>query len=139
MKKYETWLKNSELKVTKPRLFVLEALEQAEGFLTADDIYTSAIEQSVDLSLSTVYRVLEQLTHKHMVSPLTLENQVRTVYELAHDKHAHHLICLSCGKVIHMQHCPVRAYKDKVETDHGFKIEKHTLDFYGYCADCSAG
>lgn len=136
MKMYKKWLKDTQLKVTPARLNILKTLDQADGFLTADDLFMTLKPKIKNLSLSTVYRALDQLEAVKLIESATLENKKEVQYELAHTKHAHHLICLSCGKVIHIHECPVHDFAKSMNNQHHFKVTSHTLDLYGYCEDC---
>ncbi len=136
MKTYKRWLQNANLKVTPARLNILYTLDHANGFLTAEDIYNELKPTIEHLSLSTIYRSLEQLEKVHLIESVSLENKKEAQYELAHSKHAHHLICLTCGKVIHIHDCPIHDFAKAVSSQHHFKVTSHTLDLYGYCEAC---
>ena len=54
-------LRKAGLKVTQPRMRILELLETSSGkHLTAEDIYRELIQHHSDIGLATVYRVLTQ-------------------------------------------------------------------------------
>ncbi len=133
---HETWLENKNLKKTKHRLLILKILDESDAFLSADDIYMRAKKEDADISLSTVYRVLESFTDHGLVSAGSVEFSKKVLYELAHPKHGHRLICLSCHKVVYVEDCPLGDYEKRVEAQHDFDIRKHRLDFYGYCDAC---
>ncbi len=115
---------------------MLDILENTEGLLPAEEIFLKLKDELPNVSLSTVYRSLEQLCNNDIVSAVNIEQKKEVHYELAHTHHAHHLICLSCGKVIHLHDCPVHGYADKMGEKHGFNITEHKLDLYGYCPAC---
>lgn len=135
---YETWLQEKDLKKTKHRLLILSILDRSDAFLSADDLYMRAKEEDADISLSTVYRILETFTDKGLVSAGSVEFSKKVLYELAHHKHGHRLICLSCHKVVYVEDCPIGDYEDRVSSQYGFDIREHRLDFYGYCDECKA-
>ena len=134
--KFEKWLKNVGLKKTKPRLIVLNILDGEDGFLSAEDIYLKAKEEDASISLSTIYRILESLSKQDLVETVHVEYSKQVLYEIKHDHHAHHLICLNCHKVIHIEDCPVHDYEAEVAAAYNFEVSNHRLDFYGYCEDC---
>ncbi|MFP4286864.1 MAG: Fur family transcriptional regulator [Candidatus Izemoplasmataceae bacterium] len=136
MTKFKHWLNLNGLKKTKHRLMVLNILDQETMFLSADDIYLKAKELDDSVSLSTIYRILEQFTKTDIVTPVTVDYSKQVLYELSHDEHTHHLICLGCKKVIHIKGCPIHNYQNEIASDYHFNIKNHKLDFYGYCESC---
>ena len=137
-KKYETWLRKHGLKVTKNRLLMLRILDQEHDFLSADDLYLKIKAMDRDLSLSTVYRSMESLVDAGIVSTVNLDTSKQTLYELSHTEHAHHLICMSCHKIIHVHECPMGSFEDKIAKAHQFDVTDHKLELYGYCSECKA-
>ncbi|MFW5894590.1 MAG: Fur family transcriptional regulator [Bacillota bacterium] len=133
---HERWLEEKNLKKTKHRLLILRILDESNAFLSAEDLFMRAKEEDTEISLSTVYRILETLNEKGIVSSGSVEFSKKNLYELAHHKHGHRLICLSCHKVIYVEDCPLGTYENKVSRQYGFDIRKHKLDFYGYCEEC---
>ncbi len=137
-KKLRDWLLSVGLKRTKPRLLVLDILHKNEHFMSADDIFVKAKKVDKSISLSTVYRILESFVEKEIVSPVTLEYSKHLLYELKHETHAHHLICLSCKKVIHVHNCPLESFEKQMGDQYDFKVKNHKLEFYGLCSACQA-
>ncbi len=136
MEKFKDWLTEANLKKTKHRLLVLDILYETNDFLSADDLFLKAKHKDANISLSTIYRILDNFVEKNIVSTINMENTKQVYYELAHQEHSHHLICLNCNKVIHLKGCPIKAYEETVSSKYRFNIERHTLDFYGYCEKC---
>ncbi len=133
---FEKRLTEAGLKKTKHRLLVLNILNATKTFLSMDDIFNQAIKVEPTISFSTVYRILEMLSSHHIVKEVNVDISKQTLYELAHDDHTHHLICLRCHKVIHVEGCPIHDYQDAVASKHNFTMTNHNLDFYGYCKQC---
>ncbi len=136
--KYQNWLREHGLKATKNRMMMLEALDTNHNFLSAEDIYLALKDQASNLSLSTVYRSMESLVEVGVVAQVNLETSKQTLYELSHTEHAHHLICLSCNKVIHVHGCPIASYEQQIAKEHNFSVREHKLELYGYCEVCNA-
>jgi Fur family ferric uptake transcriptional regulator len=133
---YEALLIKKNLKKTFPRLKVLEILDRADGFLSADDIHSSFKDEAHSLPLSTIYRVLDSFLKEDIVHELNLDHRNIKLYEIAHKHHAHHLICVECDKVIHLKECPVHSFEEDLKETYGFKMNHHSLDFYGVCDQC---
>lgn len=93
-------LKNAGLKVTLPRLKILEVLQDPEcHHVSAEDLYKKLIDIGEEIGLATVYRVLNQFDDAGIVTRHNFEGG-KSVFELTQQHHHDHLICLDCGKVI---------------------------------------
>ena len=61
-------LRKAGLKVTLPRIKILELLERAEmHHMSAEEVYKALIGQGEDVGLATVYRVLTQFEQAGIV------------------------------------------------------------------------
>ncbi|HBR03459.1 MAG TPA: transcriptional repressor [Ruminiclostridium sp.] len=130
-------LKSGNLKSTKHRNAILEALEKNDVPLTAEELYLHLKEDGVSISLSTVYRILETLVERNLAARFNLPDENKAVYELKHDQHRHHLLCVKCRKLLPVDGCPLEAYEKLLEDRFGFTVKGHQLEVFGYCADCS--
>lgn len=129
-------LKKAGLKVTLPRVRILELLESSpDRHMSADDVYRALLEQGEDVGLATVYRVLTQFESAGMVERNTFENNV-SVFEIASDSHHDHLVCQGCGKVVEFHNQAIETEQQRVADSHGFVLTDHALILYGLCADC---
>src|SRR5690554_6084147 len=93
-------LKKAGLKVTLPRLKILEILEVRgdQHHLTAEDVYKILLEQGEEVGLATVYRVLTQFEQAGIVRRLNFENNI-SVFEIDTGDNHDHLVCLKTGRV----------------------------------------
>ena len=93
-------LRKAGLKVTSPRLKILEVLEtSAERHLSAEAIYKALIDAGEEFGIATVYRVLTQFEQAGLVARHNFEGGT-SVFELADRTHHDHMVCLETGKVI---------------------------------------
>ena len=93
-------LRNAGLKVTLPRLKILQILEaNADAHLSAEDIYRLLLESHEEIGLATVYRVLTQFEAAGLVVRHNFEGG-HSVFELASGEHHDHMVCLETGYVI---------------------------------------
>ncbi|MBX3724661.1 MAG: ferric iron uptake transcriptional regulator [Xanthomonadales bacterium] len=123
-------LRKAGLKVTHPRLRILETLENAEGrHLSAEDIYRSLIESSEDIGLATVYRVLTQFEAAGLVIKHHFEGG-QAVYEMDRGEHHDHMVCVDSGKVIEFYSPEIERLQREVAEQHGYVIEDHSLVLY---------
>lgn len=131
-------LKTSGLKVTAPRLKVLDIFERSEArHLTAEDVYRALLAESVDIGLATVYRVLTQFEQAGILTRSHFETG-KAVYELNAGSHHDHLVCLDCGQVEEFFDANIEERQHKIAQDRGFELTEHALSLYGHCVrkDC---
>ena len=127
-------LKNIGLKVTLPRLKILELFQAgAQRHMTAEDVYRQLLQQHVDIGLATVYRVLMQFEQADILKRSHFESE-RAVYELNQGEHHDHLVCLDCGRVEEFHDADIEALQIKVAKKKGFEIVDHALSLYAHCS-----
>lgn len=131
-------LRKAGLKVTLPRIKILELLENAEHHhMSAEDVYRALAEQGEDVGLATVYRVLTQFEQAGIVERHSFENNL-SVFEVAQEEHHDHLVCDVCGKVEEFRNKLIEEEQRRIAAEHGFKLSGHSLVLYGVCQseDC---
>jgi Fur family ferric uptake transcriptional regulator len=127
-------LKNIGLKVTLPRLKILELFQAGtQRHMTAEDVYRQLLQQHVDIGLATVYRVLMQFEQADILKRSHFESE-RAVYELNQGEHHDHLVCLDCGRVEEFHDAEIEALQVKVAKKKGFEIADHALSLYAHCS-----
>jgi Fur family transcriptional regulator, ferric uptake regulator len=126
-------LRKAGLKVTLPRLKILEILEGGGvRHKTAEDIYKALLESNEDIGLATVYRVLTQFEAAGIVTRHHFENGM-AVFEMNHGAHHDHIVCLDCGKVEEFVDSGIEERQHKIAGERGFDIHDHALIIYGHC------
>jgi Fur family ferric uptake transcriptional regulator len=126
-------LRKAGLKVTLPRLKILEILERSSTrHLSAEDIYRSLLESNEDIGLATVYRVLTQFEAASLVTRHHFEDGM-AVFELNEGTHHDHIVCLDCGRVEEFTEEGIEARQTAVARRLGFEIREHSLILYGHC------
>lgn len=126
-------LKNTGLKVTVPRLKVLEIFQTTEErHLSAEDVYRHLMADGSEIGLATVYRVLAQFEQAGLLTRSHFEPS-KAVYELSDEDHHDHLICLDCGRVEEFFDAAIERRQDAVAKSRGFKVEDHVLSLYARC------
>lgn len=131
-------LRKAGLKVTLPRMKVLEILEQAEQrHMSAEDVYKALLESGEEIGLATVYRVLTQFEGAGLLSRLSIEGG-HAVFELIDGDHHDHLLCVSCNKIEEFVDEVIEQRQRDIAQEKGFKMTEHSLYIYGICKDCQA-
>jgi len=133
-------LRRAGLKVTLPRLKILEILEHsATRHMSAEEIYKKLLDSSEDIGLATVYRVLTQFETAGLVARRHFENGM-AVFEINHGTHHDHIVCMDCGAVEEFIDSDIEAKQNAVATRLGYRIQEHSMVLYGRCqrTDCPA-
>jgi Fur family transcriptional regulator, ferric uptake regulator len=123
-------IRKAGLKVTLPRLKILEILQASDDrHLSAEDIYKALIDSGEDIGLATVYRVLTQFEGAGLVSRNHFEGNT-AVFELADGEHHDHMVCVDTGEVIEFYDERIETLQEEVAARHGFEITDHSLVLY---------
>ena len=123
-------LRKAGLKVTLPRVKILQHLEGAEDrHMSAEDIYKALLESGEDVGLATVYRVLTQFEQAGIVLKHNFEGG-SSVFELADEEHHDHMVCLDTGEVIEFLDEQIEKRQYKVADEHGYELVDHKLVLY---------
>ncbi len=129
-------LRKVGLKVTLPRVKILQILENSENkHMSAEDVYKALIDSDQDVGLATVYRVLTQFEAAGLVMRHHFEGG-HSVFELTSADHHDHMVCNQCGKVEEFFDSIIENQQDKIAEKYGFKITDHSMYLYGLCSGC---
>lgn len=129
-------LKKAGLKITLPRLKILQIFEGAgTRHVTAEDIYKKLIEAGEDVGLATVYRVLTQFQAAGLLTRHHFEGG-SSVFELNEGIHHDHLVCIRCGRIEEFVDNVIEKRQKAVAHKHGFDITDHCMYLYGICGKC---
>jgi len=126
-------LRKAGLKVTLPRLKILEILESHSTLhLSAEDIYKRLLDLHEDIGLATVYRVLTQFEGAGLVTRHHFEDGM-AVFELNQGAHHDHIVCLDCGRVEEFTDPAIEIRQNEIAARLAFEIRDHSLILYGRC------
>jgi Fur family ferric uptake transcriptional regulator len=129
-------LKTAGLKVTLPRLKILEILENNDNHhLSAEDIYRVLMKQNEEVGMATIYRVLTQFELSGMINKLNFDNG-QSVYELSNVEHHDHLMCVKCGKIEEFIDDVIEQRQHEIAKRHCYQLTDHCLYLYGLCQQC---
>ena len=123
-------LKKAGLKVTLPRLRIMELLEgDDKAHLSAEEIYRRLIGAGEEVGLATVYRVLTQFEQAGICIRHNFE-EGHAVYELTPSDHHDHMVCLETGDVIEFTDDIIEERQKKLVEDRGYEIVDHSMVLY---------
>jgi len=123
-------LRKAGLKITLPRLKILEILEGAKlRHLSAEDIYKELLQSGEDIGLATVYRVLTQFEAAGLITRHNFEGG-HSVFELDDGDHHDHMVCVESGDVIEFVNEEIERLQHKIADDYGYELLDHSLVLY---------
>lgn len=125
-----TELRKAGLKVTHPRMRILQILDSEDGrHFSAEDIYRELMAGNDDIGLATVYRVLTQFEAAGIVLKHNFEGG-QAVYELDRGKHHDHMVDVETGEVVEFHNTVIERLQHEIAAEHGYVIEDHSLVLY---------
>ena len=128
-------LKSVSMKATKKRIMILESVRTSPSPVTAEDIYEK-LSQSLDISLSTVYRALNAMSDKGIIIKAVRQDG-KTYFHFNDHQHKHELICSVCHRSVDVEDCPFDEISRKIAQKTGFVITGHNREFTGICPNCA--
>lgn len=123
-------LRKAGLKVTHPRVKILQILETSDQrHLTAEDVYRALIETGEDVGIATVYRVLTQFESAGLVERHNFDSGP-AVYEIDHGEHHDHMVCTETGKVVEFHNAEIERLQEQIADELGYRVIGHSLVLY---------
>ena len=123
-------LRQAGLKVTLPRLKILEILEDAKlRHMSAEDIYKYLLEEGEDIGLATVYRVLTQFEAAGLVTRHNFEGG-HSIFELDDGAHHDHMVEIATGEVVEFMSPEIERMQHEIAQSHGYELLDHSLVLY---------
>ena len=120
-------------RLTRQRQLIVDRLDGADEFLTAQQVHGALRSEGESIGLATVYRGLQWLVDAGLVDTIRTQDG-EAAYRRCSPAHHHHLICRRCGRAW----VAVSAGEavTAVATQHGFREPEHFAEVYGICSTC---
>jgi Fur family ferric uptake transcriptional regulator len=130
-------LRSVGLKVTLPRIKILEILEKQTEVrhLTAEQVYKILLNENEEIGLATVYRVLTQFEAAGLVTRQHFEGG-NSVFELNRGDHHDHIVCVKCGRIDEFIDQTIEKRQKQIAKELGYVLTDHSLCLYGFCSSC---
>ncbi len=125
-------LRKAGLKVTLPRVKILQILDDAQDsgdHMSAEDVYKTLLEAGEDVGLATVYRVLTQFETAGLVERHNFEGG-HSVFEISSGEHHDHMVCSETGEIIEFRDDEIERLQHEIAERHGFELVDHSLVLY---------
>lgn len=131
---FESILRGSSLKVTRPRVSVLSTV-YAHPHADTNSIIGLVRKDLGDVSQQTVYDVLEALTTAGLTRRIQPPGSVARYESRVADNH-HHIVCRSCGAIADVDCAVGEAPCLTAAEDHGYAIDEAEVVYWGTCPEC---
>ena len=123
------------LRMTRQRRVILEALKKIDCHPSADQVFHEVRQHMPRISLGTVYRNLETLSELGQIQKLELGGATKR-FDWDTRKH-YHIRCVECGRVDDAPVAPLQKIENRLYGATVFTIIGHRLEFTGFCPNCS--
>ena len=127
-------IRNKGLRVTPARVAVLNVLSDSKHPLDIASIWDALSRKRIDADQATVYRIIENFIQKDLILRLQFQEK-KFFYEAKREEH-HHIVCTNCGKIEDVSKCNIKRLVSEIERNSGFRVESHSLEFFGVCEVC---
>ena len=132
---FESSLRQANLRVTRPRLAVLQAVHD-QPHADTESIIGAARQNLGEVSHQAVYNVLQALTEAGLLRRFQPMGTVARYEARIGDNH-HHLVCRSCGAIADVDCAAGYAPCLEAEDDAGYRIEEAEVIYWGQCPTCA--
>jgi Fe2+ or Zn2+ uptake regulation protein len=131
----EDLLRARGLRVTRPRLAVLEVLESSHGHLDVDQIAAQVRQRLDTVSTQAVYDVLSALSRAGLARRIEPAGSPARFEARVGDNH-HHVVCRGCGEIADVDCAVGDAPCLTPSQAHGFVLDEAEVTFWGLCPTC---
>lgn len=128
-------LRGANLRATRQRRTVLEALRERPDAVTAQDLHMELRQAGESIGLTTVYRTLTALADAGFLDTFTRDAE--QAFRLCGDAHHHHLVCETCNRVEEITADEVERWVHEVASRRGYEVTGHRADIFGVCPACA--
>lgn len=137
--KFYAKLAEKGLKATAQRETIVDVFLRSGEHLNIEGVLALARKKNPRIGYATVYRTLKLLTDCGIACERDFGDG-RSCYEhMQEEEHHDHLVCIGCGSITEFENRKIEALQEEVATQHRFKVIRHRMELYGYCAKCQMG
>jgi Fur family ferric uptake transcriptional regulator len=130
---------NQQERSTRQKRALAAVLDEADGFRSAQDLYSEVRARGNRVGLTTVYNQLRSLADAGRVDTLRADDGETLYRRCATGSHHHHLVCRRCGTSVEVEAPELESWAEKVATANSFVDVDHTLEIMGTCPGCVTG
>ena len=129
----------ARVRSTRQRTAIIEALKDADGFRSAQELHEHLRDRGDRVGLTTVYRALQTLSEGGEVDVLRREDGESVYRRCSTGGHHHHLVCRDCGYSVEIDNDEIESWAAGAARTHGFTDVTHDLEIFGRCRNCARG
>jgi len=118
--------------MTNKQREILDLLKNNIGHYSAEDIFLMAKKNKIDVSLASIYRILNKLVEEKLIKKISNIEEDKDIYEIVCEEHQH-LVCSKCGKIMDIK---IKDIKKSLEKQTGVKIDSYDLCMHYVCKKC---
>lgn len=122
------------MRQTKTRNALTKIFINSHEPVTAGELIKKLKIKHLEVNKTTVYRQLESLKNLNFIKEVTFRDG-RQRFEIVEDHCHHHVVCQSCGKVADVD-IDEQKLISSVKKQVAFKIDSHSIEFFGLCNSC---
>ncbi len=128
-------LREEGFRITPQRIAIVDYLLKTEDHPSAEHIHRIIQRKHPMVSLSTVYKTLDLLKEKKLVSEIEVEGEAR--FDAHTDEHIN-LVCMNCGKIEDVDENLLKDIQNKAARKSKYLIVKSSFELFGYCSNCKS-
>ncbi len=129
-------LRAAGYKLTNARQTVLTAIQRLGGHVTSSQVLEEVAQADPTIGRASVFRTLDLFTRLAIIRPTFSESSLTPSYVLMPDGHHHHIVCISCQRVMEFDDCNLETMTAELERRLNVRIHGHLLEFYAVCSAC---
>lgn len=133
LEKIVSSLREEGFRITPQRIAIVNYVMNTDEHPNAEHIHNAVKKKYPMVSLSTVYKTLELLRQKRLISEIEVNGETR--FDPNTGEHVN-LVCLNCGLIVDSSEDDLVQIQNKIAKKAKYLIVRGSLDLYGYCANC---
>ncbi len=133
---FSNYLKDNGLKMTRQRELLVRAFLDADGHVSADELFILGKERDDKLGFATVFRTLKALTECGLARETDLSDGRTRFEKLYRRPDHHHIVCEECNKTIEFYSPELEELEEQILSKYHVKPLRQRLQILGICEDC---
>ncbi len=129
-------LKEQSVKLTRPRLAVVQLLLESKTHLSVEELADRVKAKGLRASRATVYRLISVLKQCGLIDVHDFDQRRRVVEPMVGRVHHDHLFCIGCSRIIEFSSPEIERLQEEVLQKHHFQMIYHSHKIFGTCQAC---
>lgn len=133
---FSNYLKKNALKMTRQRELILETFLEADGHLSADELFSLVRQKDSGVGFATVFRTLKALTECNLARETDFRDG-RARFEKIHRRpEHHHIVCEQCNRTIEFYSPELKEIEQEIAAKYHLQAVRNRFQIFGICEDC---